>query len=292
MKIVPDHLAIILDGNGRWAKRRGLPRLMGHRAGLRKLEDMVRLVKRRGIRYFSVYAFSTENWSRPKMEVEGLMSLFRYYIRHKVDAIKAEGGRIRFAGRRDNIPPDLPGEDDRRRYVVVSAPGKTCGEDTKTTDLLYIMKNLNDHNQNYEAVLKNIKDKYNEIISGIGISLDLEVEFEKIIAEMKKGCSVDYIASRGEYLNALILAKYLGMEFLDSKDMIFFDTKGKFDEEITYAIMSNKLKNVERAVIPGFYGATPTGKIKTFTRGGSDLTGSIVARSVNAKLYENWTDVS
>ena len=107
MKTVPDHLAIILDGNGRWAKRRGLPRLMGHRAGLRKLEDMVRLVKRRGIRYFSVYAFSTENWSRPKMEVEGLMSLFRYYIRHKVDAIKAEGGRIRFAGRRDNIPPDL-----------------------------------------------------------------------------------------------------------------------------------------------------------------------------------------
>ncbi len=107
MKTVPDHLAIILDGNGRWAKRRGLPRLMGHRAGLRKLEEMVRLVKRRGIRYFSVYAFSTENWNRPKMEVDGLMSLFRYYIRHKVDAIRAEGGRIRFAGRRDNIPQDL-----------------------------------------------------------------------------------------------------------------------------------------------------------------------------------------
>ncbi|MDO4786575.1 MAG: polyprenyl diphosphate synthase [Fretibacterium sp.] len=107
MKTVPDHLAIILDGNGRWAKRRGLPRLMGHRAGLRKLEEMVRLVKRQGIRCFSVYAFSTENWNRPKMEVDGLMSLFRYYIRHKVDAIKAEGGRIRFAGRRDNIPADL-----------------------------------------------------------------------------------------------------------------------------------------------------------------------------------------
>ena len=106
-KTVPDHLAIILDGNGRWAKRRGLPRLMGHRAGLRKLEEMVRLVKRRGIRYFSVYAFSTENWNRPKMEVDGLMSLFRYYIRRKVNAIRAEGGRIRFAGRRDNIPADL-----------------------------------------------------------------------------------------------------------------------------------------------------------------------------------------
>ena len=104
---VPRHLAIILDGNGRWAKRRGLPRLMGHRAGLRKLEEMVHLVKREGIRYFSVYAFSTENWNRPKMEVDGLMSLFRYYIRRKVEAIKAEGARIRFCGRRDKLPPDL-----------------------------------------------------------------------------------------------------------------------------------------------------------------------------------------
>ena len=104
---VPRHLAIILDGNGRWAKRRGLPRLMGHRAGLRKLEEMVHLVKREGIRYFSVYAFSTENWNRPKMEVDGLMSLFRYYIRRKVEAIKAEGARIRFCGRKDKLPPDL-----------------------------------------------------------------------------------------------------------------------------------------------------------------------------------------
>ncbi len=106
-KKIPTHLAIILDGNGRWAKRRNLPRLMGHRAGLRKLEQMVRLVKREGIRYFSVYAFSTENWNRPVMEVTGLMSLFRYYIRKKVDEIKSEGARIRFCGRKDKIPEDL-----------------------------------------------------------------------------------------------------------------------------------------------------------------------------------------
>ena len=106
-KKIPTHLAIILDGNGRWAKRRNLPRLMGHRAGLRKLEQMVRLVKREGIRYFSVYAFSTENWNRPAMEVTGLMSLFRYYIKHKVEEIKSEGGRIRFCGRKDKIPEDL-----------------------------------------------------------------------------------------------------------------------------------------------------------------------------------------
>ncbi len=106
-KKIPKHLAIILDGNGRWAKKRHLPRLLGHRAGLRKLENMVRLVKREGIRYFSVYAFSTENWTRPKMEVDGLMSLFRFYIRHKVEEIKAEGARIRFCGRKNKIPEDL-----------------------------------------------------------------------------------------------------------------------------------------------------------------------------------------
>ncbi|MBR6900461.1 MAG: di-trans,poly-cis-decaprenylcistransferase [Synergistaceae bacterium] len=106
-KKIPTHLAIILDGNGRWAKKRNLPRLMGHRAGLRKLEDMVRLVKARGIRYFSVYTFSTENWNRPLMEVTGLMSLFRYYIRKKTDEVKAEGARIRFCGKKDKIPEDL-----------------------------------------------------------------------------------------------------------------------------------------------------------------------------------------
>lgn len=104
---VPRHLAVILDGNGRWAKNRNLPRLMGHRAGLRKLEDMVRLVKREGIRYFSVYAFSTENWNRPIMEVTGLMRLFGYYLRRKVEEVKAEGARIRFCGRKDRIPDEL-----------------------------------------------------------------------------------------------------------------------------------------------------------------------------------------
>ena len=104
---IPRHLAIILDGNGRWAKSRNLPRLMGHRAGLRRFEDMVRIVKRKGIRYFSVYAFSTENWNRPAMEVKGLMSLFGYYLRRKVEDVKAEGARIRFCGRKDKIPSEI-----------------------------------------------------------------------------------------------------------------------------------------------------------------------------------------
>ncbi len=106
-KKIPTHLAIILDGNGRWAKSRNLPRLMGHRAGLRRFEEMVRLVKREGIKYFSVYAFSTENWNRPAMEVKGLMSLFGYYLRRKVEEVKAEGTRIRFCGRKDRIPEEI-----------------------------------------------------------------------------------------------------------------------------------------------------------------------------------------
>ena len=104
---IPRHLAIILDGNGRWAKRRNLPRLMGHRAGLRNLENMVKVVKDKGIRYFSVYAFSTENWNRPVMEVTGLMRLFGYYLRRKVEEIKSMNVRIRFCGRKDRIPEDL-----------------------------------------------------------------------------------------------------------------------------------------------------------------------------------------
>lgn len=106
-KFLPNHLAIILDGNGRWAKRRNLPRLMGHRAGFRKLDKIARLVLDRGIRYFSVYAFSTENWNRPEMEVAGLMSIFRFYIRKKVEELKTLGVRLRFCGRKDRIPEDL-----------------------------------------------------------------------------------------------------------------------------------------------------------------------------------------
>lgn len=104
---IPSHVAIVMDGNGRWAKGRSLPRLMGHRTGMRNLERITALIKKYGVRYFSVYAFSTENWSRPQKEIEGLMSFFRYYIRRKVDSVYKEGGRIRFAGRRDRLPDDI-----------------------------------------------------------------------------------------------------------------------------------------------------------------------------------------
>jgi len=106
-KRIPNHIAIVLDGNGRWAKKRGWPRLMGHRSGLKNLEVITRLIKKYGVHYLSVYALSTENWSRPTKEIEGLMSFFRYYIRRKVQEVYDEGGRIRFSGRRDKLPEDL-----------------------------------------------------------------------------------------------------------------------------------------------------------------------------------------
>ncbi|NMB10411.1 MAG: aspartate kinase [Tissierellia bacterium] len=182
--------------------------------------------------------------------------------------------------------------DDRRRFVVPSAPGKSKPEDTKVTDLLYLMENLYSHNQDYSKVLDNIKKIYTDIAEGIHIDIDLEPYFSKIVEDMENGATIEYVVSRGEYLNGILLSKYLGFEFIDPSEMIYFDTKGILDSSLTYGLSARRLENVKNAVIPGFYGALPNGAIKTFSRGGSDLTGSIIARAVDAEVYENWTDVS
>lgn len=182
--------------------------------------------------------------------------------------------------------------DSRRRFVVPSAPGKSYPDDTKVTDLLYILEDLFKLEQDYSKVLENIKTVYNGIAEGIGLTIDLDPYFDEILKELGDGASKEFIASRGEYLNGILLSKYLNYDFIDPKEIIFFDTKGNFDAEMTYTIGAKRLDGVERAVIPGFYGALPNGKVKTFSRGGSDLTGSIISRIVGASLYENWTDVS
>lgn len=182
--------------------------------------------------------------------------------------------------------------DSRRRFVVPSAPGKSYPDDTKVTDLLYILEDLFKLEQDYSKVLANIKSVYNNILKGIELNLDLDPYFDEILSELGKGASREFIASRGEYLNGIILSKYLNYEFIDPKEIIFFDTKGNLDTDLTYSIASKRLADVKNAVIPGFYGSSPIGKVKTFSRGGSDLTGSIIARAVDASLYENWTDVS
>ena len=146
--------------------------------------------------------------------------------------------------------------------------------------------------EEFEALLQAIKERYDEIISGLGLHLDLEPEFRVIRENFSRKIGRDYAASRGEYLNGLVMAEYLGYEFIDAAEVIFFKESGNFDARKTNRVLSERLSSGERAVIPGFYGALPNGKIKTFSRGGSDVTGSIVAKAVHADLYENWTDVS
>lgn len=182
--------------------------------------------------------------------------------------------------------------DSSRRYVIPSAPGKRFGKDVKVTDMLYDCYETAVNGCNFEEKLERIHERYNEIISGLHLNLSLDDEFKKIYEYFKNGAGVHYAASRGEYLNGMIMANYLGYEFIDAAEVIFFDEKGEFDSEKTNRILSMRLEKTERAVIPGFYGAMQSGTIRTFSRGGSDITGSIVARAVKADLYENWTDVS
>lgn len=187
---------------------------------------------------------------------------------------------------------DIIRADKARRYVVPSAPGKRFSNDTKVTDMLYHCYSLANDGKNFKEELKKIKERYNEIIDGLGLSLSLNEEFDTIEQQFSKKAGSDYAASRGEYLNGIIMANYLGYEFIDSATVIYFDMDGNFDADTTNEVLSDKLSNIEKAVIPGFYGAYPDGTVKTFSRGGSDITGSIVAKAIKADLYENWTDVS
>ena len=182
--------------------------------------------------------------------------------------------------------------DESRRFVVPSAPGKRFKEDTKVTDMLYKCYAEAEAGKAFDKQLKAIEDRYNEIIKGLGLKLSLKENFETIRKNFEAKAGEDYAASRGEYLNGIVMANYLGYEFVDGATVVCFDKNGEFDAEKTNKTMAARLKGVEKAVIPGFYGAMPNGTVKTFSRGGSDVTGSIVARAIKADIYENWTDVS
>ena len=182
--------------------------------------------------------------------------------------------------------------DESRRYVVPSAPGKRFADDTKVTDMLYSCYELAENGQAFTKQLNQIKDRYNEIIRGLKLDFSLEDDFETIKKKFIDKAGSMYAASRGEYLNGKIMAKYLGYEFVDSANVIRFDKNGNLDADKTNDLLAKYLENVEHAVIPGFYGAMANGKVVTFSRGGSDITGSLVAKAVRADLYENWTDVS
>ncbi|MBE6715664.1 MAG: aspartate kinase [Ruminococcaceae bacterium] len=182
--------------------------------------------------------------------------------------------------------------DDNRRYVVASAPGKRDTHDVKVTDLLLQCFRLVRDKKSIDETFDRITERYNGIIRDLGIDFSLEEDLKGIKVAILHHASQDYIASRGEYLNSKILANFLGFPFIDAEEGIFFDEKGVLDLEKTDKELGRLLSYHEYAVVPGFYGATPSGMIKTFSRGGSDITGSIVARAANADIYENWTDVS
>ena len=182
--------------------------------------------------------------------------------------------------------------DESRIYVIPSAPGKRFSDDTKVTDMLYGCYALAEAGEGFTKELKAIKERYNEIIKGLGLKMTLETEFGEIEANFKAKAGKDYAASRGEFLNGKIMAEYIGYTFVDAAEVIFFDENGDFDAEKTNNVLGMALSKLDNAVVPGFYGSMPDGSVKTFSRGGSDITGSIVARAAKVDIYENWTDVS
>lgn len=182
--------------------------------------------------------------------------------------------------------------DKTRCFVVPSAPGKRDSKDTKVTDLLYQCYDAAVSGQSYKRILDQIKKRFDDIIDGLEINLNLDFEFDKIEQNFMNRAGRDYAASRGEYLNSIIMSHYLGFPFVDAADVVCFDENGQFLPEKTNEELYERLSTMKQAIIPGFYGARPDGTINTFSRGGSDITGSLVARAIYADMYENWTDVS
>ena len=188
---------------------------------------------------------------------------------------------------------DIIRSDKERRYVVPSAPGKRFKDDVRVTDMLYACYDaVANEGKNAYNQFAPIAERFNGIISDLGLTLSLDDEYETIIDNFRKKAGRDYAASRGEYLNGIILANYLGYEFIDAAKVVFFRPDGKFDDTLTDTCLASVLHGISHAVIPGFYGANPDGTVRTFSRGGSDVTGSIVAKAINADIYENWTDVN
>ena len=182
--------------------------------------------------------------------------------------------------------------DEARIFVVPSAPGKRFDGDTKVTDMLLKTYEIAAKGEDFSEQFALVKERYNEIIKGLKLDFSLDEDFAEIEKALKEDPQKDYTASRGEYLNGRVLADYLGYEFVDAKDVIFFNEEGNLNTYKTEKRMSETLNRCGRAVIPGFYGMGKDGNIQTFSRGGSDVTGSLVAQGCRADIYENWTDVS
>ena len=187
---------------------------------------------------------------------------------------------------------DIVRADESRRFVVVSAAGKRFKTDHKVTDLLYLVQAHLKYGVSHEEILSMIEDRYVEIRDQLGLSFDVEKEFDTLRRWLTPDVSVDELVSRGEYLNARLMAEYLGYRFVDATEVIYFQYDGKIDMEKSCEAIRRAARDAEGLVIPGFYGAMPNGRIRVMSRGGSDITGAVVAAAVDADVYENWTDVS
>ena len=176
--------------------------------------------------------------------------------------------------------------------VVVSAAGKRHKKDSKITDLLYLTHAHINYGVSHEDIFSMIEQRYYGIRDELGLHYDLESEFEKLRGELNQDIPVDYLVSRGEYLTARLMSEYLGFGFIDAAECVFFNYDGQINYEKTYAAIAERAVHSPRFVMPGFYGVMPNGAIHVMTRGGSDITGAIVANALDADIYENWTDVS
>lgn len=222
---------------------------------------------------------------------------------------KFGGSSLSDAGQFNKVKNIILSESDRK-HIVVSAPGKRDDSDTRITDILVNcyelqtkkqelikqeleLKNQKDIIENQmEMVLDLIENRFTELCQELNISDRIKEELKKVKDEIKNSTDKDFILSRGEYLNAIIMSEYLDYEFIDAKELIYFKDDGELDEEKTFLAIKNKISKDEKVVVPGFYGIDSHGNIRTFKRGGSDITGSILAHAIGADLYENWTDVN
>ncbi len=226
-----------------------------------------------------------------------MLILGGYIMQNSTITAKFGGSSLAEAGQFEKVKNIIESNADRK-YIIPSAPGKRFASDYKITDLLYLCHAHVQQGIPFNDVFDIISARYKEIVACLSLKhkelreLNIDSVLNTIKEHIYSGASSDYTASRGEYINGIILAKLLGFEFIDAAEVIHFNKHGIFDEESTQIAIKCRLAATESAVIPGFYGSMPDGSIKTFSRGGSDVTGAIIARGTASVLYENWTDVS
>ena len=208
-----------------------------------------------------------------------------------VVVVKFGGSSMANAGQFEKVK-NIVNANEARKIVVVSAAGKRNSEDTKLTDLLFLLHAHLKYQVSYTNVMKMIEDRFYDIKNELNLKFDLDQELNDLKSKLNKNTNQDFLVSRGEYITAKLMSEYLGYTFVDAKDLIFFNYDGTFNMAKIKEATKEAYEKYGKIIVPGFYGSLPDGNIKLLSRGGSDITGSLLAAAVNAEKYENWTDVS